>query len=80
MLQTREVTDDQITPSSTAEALVALDADRFYPLTGPVRIEGAAPGDTLAPGRAVGLLTWEKSLADRVLTDRRAPAAPRAAA
>lgn len=48
VLETREVTDDQITPHSPAETLVALDEDRLYPLTGPIRIEGAAPGDTLA--------------------------------
>jgi acetamidase/formamidase len=48
LVSTAEVTDDQITPESTAADLLALDAERFYPLCGPIRIEGAAPGQTLA--------------------------------
>ena len=46
--ETRDVTDNQITPDSTAEAIAALDWDRVYPLAGPVLVEGAEPGDTLA--------------------------------
>ena len=46
--ETRDVSDNQITPESTAEAIAALDWDRVYPLAGPVRVEGAEPGDTLA--------------------------------
>jgi acetamidase/formamidase len=46
--ETRDVTDNQITPESTAEAVAALDWDRVYPLAGPVFIEGAESGDTLA--------------------------------
>jgi acetamidase/formamidase len=45
---TREVSDGQITPDSTADALATFDWDRVYPLSGPVAIEGAEPGDTLA--------------------------------
>ncbi len=45
--RTREVTDGQITPDSTAEAISTLDWDRVYPLSGPVAVEGAEPGDTL---------------------------------
>ena len=45
--QTREVSDGQITPESTADALAGLDWERLYPLAGPVAMEGAEPGDTL---------------------------------
>jgi acetamidase/formamidase len=44
---TREVSDGQITPDSTAEAIASLDWDRLYPLAGPVAIEGAEPGDAV---------------------------------
>jgi acetamidase/formamidase len=44
---TREVSDGQITPDSTAEVLGSLDMGRLYPLVGPVYVEGAEPGDTL---------------------------------
>jgi acetamidase/formamidase len=46
--ETRDVSDGQITPDSTAEAIGELDLTRLYPLAGPVRVEGAEPGDTLA--------------------------------
>jgi acetamidase/formamidase len=46
--RTREVSDGQLTPESTAEDLGSLDMDRLYPLVGPIYVEGAAPGDTLA--------------------------------
>jgi acetamidase/formamidase len=46
--ETREVSDGQITPESTAEVIATLDWDRVYPLAGPVLVEGAEPGDTLA--------------------------------
>jgi len=48
VFETREVSDGQITRDSTAEAIGELDWDRVYPLAGPVRVEGAEPGDTLA--------------------------------
>ena len=48
VLHTRDVSDDQIGPDSTAEALAGLDWDRVYPLAGPIAVEGAQPGDTLA--------------------------------
>src|SRR5215216_6758543 len=44
---TREVSDGQITPDSTADALNTLDWDRLYPLAGPVAIDGAEPGDVV---------------------------------
>src|SRR3954470_15662875 len=46
--ETRDVSDNQTTPEPGAAAIARLDWDRVYPLAGPVRIEGAAPGDTLA--------------------------------
>ncbi len=45
---TRDVSDDQIGPGSTAEVVATLDWDRVYPLAGPVAVRGAEPGDTLA--------------------------------
>ncbi len=46
-VETREVSDGQITPESTTEVLGDLDVSRLYPLVGPVYVEGAEPGDTL---------------------------------
>jgi acetamidase/formamidase len=48
VLQTRDVTDDQIGRDSTSEAIASLDLGRLYPLAGPIRVGGAEPGDTLA--------------------------------
>ena len=48
VLHTRDVSDDQIGPDSTAEVIAGLDWDRVYPLAGPIAVEGAQPGDTLA--------------------------------
>src|SRR3954470_23210146 len=47
-IETRDVSDGQIGPDSTADALATLDWTRVYPLAGPIRVEGAEPGDTLA--------------------------------
>ena len=44
---TRDVSDNQIGPDSDVSALAAFDWDRAYPLTGPIAIAGAEPGDTL---------------------------------
>jgi acetamidase/formamidase len=46
--ETRDVSDSQITPDSTAEDIASLDWARVYPLAGPLRVEGAEPSDTLA--------------------------------
>jgi acetamidase/formamidase len=46
-VETREVSDGQITPESTVDVLGMLDMERLYPLVGPVYVEGAEPGDTL---------------------------------
>ena len=48
VLETREVSDDQIGPGSTADELAGIDPERLYPLAGPIAVEGAHPGDTLA--------------------------------
>jgi acetamidase/formamidase len=45
---TRDVSDNQITPSSGADVLGTLDWSRVYPLAGPIAVRGAQPGDTLA--------------------------------
>ena len=45
---TKEATDGQITPESTVEDLMNLEFDPIHPLTGPVYVEGAEPGDVLA--------------------------------
>jgi acetamidase/formamidase len=47
-MHTRDVSDNQITPESTADAIASLDWDRVYPLAGPIAVEGAKPGQTLA--------------------------------
>lgn len=43
----RDATDGQIGPESTAADVAGLDIDPVHPLTGPVAIEGARPGDVL---------------------------------
>jgi acetamidase/formamidase len=45
---TRDVSDNQIKPDSDTSVIEGLDWDRVYPLNGPIAIDGAAPGDTLA--------------------------------
>jgi acetamidase/formamidase len=48
VVHTRDVSDDQIGPDSTVDVIAALDWDRVYPLAGPIAVDGAEPGDTLA--------------------------------
>lgn len=45
---TRDVSDNQIHPGADVRALASFDWHRAYPLTGPIFVNGAAPGDTLA--------------------------------
>jgi len=45
---TRDVSDNQIGPDSDTSVIDGVDWDRSYPLTGPIAIAGAQPGDTLA--------------------------------
>jgi acetamidase/formamidase len=48
VFETRDVSDNQIGPDSDTSVVAGLDWDRVYPLAGPVHVEGAQPGDTLA--------------------------------
>src|SRR4051795_11101295 len=48
VFHTRDVSDDQIGPDSDSSVVAGMDWDRVYPLAGPVFVEGAKPGDTLA--------------------------------
>ncbi len=43
-----EASDGQLTPASTAADLASISFDPIHPLTGPVFVEGASPGDVLA--------------------------------
>jgi acetamidase/formamidase len=45
---TRDVSDNQIGPHSDTSVIDGLDWNRVYPLSGPIAVRGAAPGDTLA--------------------------------
>ncbi len=47
VFETQEASAGQITPNSTSEALRTLSFDPIHPLTGPVYVEGAEPGDGL---------------------------------
>jgi formamidase len=46
-LETRDGVDGQITPGATAVDLAKLDTGAVHPLTGPVFVKGAMPGDIL---------------------------------
>jgi acetamidase/formamidase len=48
LLHVREASDGQIGPSSTVEAVEALDFEKVNPVSGPIFVKGAQPGDTLA--------------------------------
>lgn len=47
VVDVRDGCDRQFTPQSTAETLRGLDAARSHPLTGPIWVDGAEPGDVL---------------------------------
>ncbi|WP_240731831.1 acetamidase/formamidase family protein [Egibacter rhizosphaerae] len=47
-LETHDASGGQLAPGNDAEALTTLDFGRVNPTTGPVRIDGAQPGDALA--------------------------------
>jgi acetamidase/formamidase len=47
-LESRDVSDNQLGPESTSKDIESLDWDRVYPLAGPIAVDGAKPGDTLA--------------------------------
>jgi acetamidase/formamidase len=48
VVHTRDVSDNQIGPDSDTSVIAGLDWNRVYPLAGPIAVEGAEPGDTLA--------------------------------
>jgi formamidase len=47
-LDTLDGLDGQITPRTKIEDLASIDLGRVHPMTGPVHVEGAEPGDLLA--------------------------------
>ncbi len=47
LLETRDASDCQIQPGMTVDDLVGLDSKVAHPLTGPVYVKGAEPGDLL---------------------------------
>jgi acetamidase/formamidase len=47
-LESRDVSDNQLSATSTAADIETLDWDRVYPLAGPIAVASAEPGDTLA--------------------------------
>jgi formamidase len=54
-LELRDGMDGQLTPASTTSSLGSIDLDANHPLTGPIAVQGAQPGDVLvvAPRRIV---------------------------
>ena len=46
-MQTRDASDGQCTPESTSESLLGFSRNVVHPLTGPVYVKGAKPGDLL---------------------------------
>jgi acetamidase/formamidase len=47
LLRVRDASDEQLGPSSTAADVGALDFGKVNPVSGPVYVKGAQPGDTL---------------------------------
>jgi formamidase len=47
ILETRDAFDGQMTPDASLDTVAAPDLDVVHPLTGPVYVEGAEPGDLL---------------------------------
>ncbi len=47
-IETKEATDGQLTLDSGVEVMANLDFDPIHPLTGPIYVETAEPGDVLA--------------------------------
>ena len=47
VMDTRDALDGQITPASTADDVARTDLGVVHPLTGPVYVDGAEPGDLL---------------------------------
>lgn len=47
IMETRDAVDGQIGPDSNSATVLTVDSSLVHPLTGPVFIEGARPGDLL---------------------------------
>lgn len=47
VIETRDALDGQVTPETTVADLARIDESLIHPMTGPVSIEGAEPGDML---------------------------------
>lgn len=47
VVQTRDASDAQVHPGMNSEEFAGIDTTRIHALTGPIRVEGAAPGDRL---------------------------------
>jgi formamidase len=47
VLQTRDGVDGQLGPAATEAAMASMEAGAIHPLTGPVFVKGAQPGDVL---------------------------------
>src|SRR3954454_19302918 len=47
VINTRDVSDNQITPDSDSSVIDGLNWDRVYPLAGPIAVDGAKPVHTL---------------------------------
>jgi acetamidase/formamidase len=48
LLHVRDASDEQLGPDSTAADVAALDFSKVNPVSGPIYVKGAEPGDTLA--------------------------------
>jgi formamidase len=46
-VESKEASDGQVTPNSAPSDLLKLDFSRIHPLTGPIEVEGAEPGDVI---------------------------------
>lgn len=46
-VENKEASDGQVTPNSTASDLLKLEFNRIHPLTGPIEVKGAEPGDAI---------------------------------
>ena len=77
ILETRDAFDGQMGPSAGLDVVAAPNLDVVHPLTGPVYVEGAEPGDLLEVERPDGkraLIPFRDGIAD--LKDGRIVADP----
>ncbi len=59
VMDTIDAVDGQITPETTPEALWDVNRKMTHPLTGPVLVKGAEPGDMLDGARVAGFSAQE---------------------